>query len=257
MPTILEGDITLALPDTETGHFQLEGIWHNSTITYQYTQNNPQFIKCRLYKFTGTTYSKLGTDYTSRVVNAYFFHCRVVNALICYENSSISAVNSYICQPYSISTTTSPLYLENCNIYGYSTATSSYGAHLYSSQLIRCILLENDYFQWNDNTSFSECLLPSRYKPDVSKSSYMNYEKLAVVFDTYTGSYSDAEDFTMRDEMKVLYCDENGSELGMYGGSFPFSPRVAGPHLNVFNVDSHSTSDGKLRVKVQVDTTLE
>ena len=110
---------------------------------------------------------------------------------------------------------------------------------------------------WNTNTTFINCLFPSGYAPDVSRNTYQNYDKIQVVFDTYTGSYSDAEDFYMRDAVKSVYCDENGSELGMYGGNFPYTPRLAGPHLKYFDVAPHSTSDGKLRVRMQVDTTLE
>ena len=259
--TILEGDFTLALPDTETGRFQLEGIYHGGTIFYNYVQKNPQFIKCRLGSITGTSYTVLGTDYSSQIVNANFFHCRISADLICYANSSISAINSFINHPVSYSETTSVFSLQNCVIQPYHyTNLSGLGGYLYNSTVINCIFAEiysGKNLYWDNNTAFINCLLPSRYAPETSRSTYQTYEKIQVVFDTYTGTYTDAEDFTMRDEMKVLYCDENGSELGMYGGSFPYSPRVAGPHLSLFNVAPHSTTDGKLRVRLQVESTTE
>lgn len=254
--TILQGDFTLALPETETGRFQLEGIYHDNTLYYKYNLQNPQFVKCRFAGITDTNYEKLGTTYTSTMKNANFFHCKIVSYIDCSDNSSISAVNCYIRRPYTETDNTSSFYLENCLVFNNYISSWS----LKSSTLINCIIVEtanNSYFGYNNNTTFISCLLPGRYKPETSKNSYQNYDKIQVVFDTYTGTYTDAEDFTMRDEMKVLYCDENGSELGMYGGSFPYSPRVAGPHLSLFNVAPHSTSDGKLRVRLQVESTLE
>lgn len=257
--TILSGDITLDLPETETGRFQLEGIYHDNIVYYSHVQKKPQFIKCRLRGFLTTKYTELGTDYMSRVIDAYFFHCRVARAIDCWDNCSISLINCFVGRPFTKSETTSYFYMKNCVVdpytgyYGYSNNIDGW---IYSSTLENCIIVDNSIY-WNTNTAFINCLSPSNCIPEKSKSSYQNWTKLQVVFDTFTGTYSDEEDFTMRDEMKVLYCDENGSELGMYGGNFPYTPRLSGPHLKTLNVDSHSTSDGKLRVRLQVESTLD
>ena len=268
--TILEGDITLDVPQSESGHFQLEGIWHDNVFYYTHVQNNPQFTKCRLKSFKYAQYSELGSNYIGRVVNAHFFQCKIVFNLDCQENCSISCINCYVGHPYTWSETTSTIYLQNCLVsvytgaYSYSNISygTNYSSQLYGSSIKNCIFVDNNipslYFK--DNTTFINCLFPSHstyYKPETAKNIYQRYENIQVVFDTYTGNYTDDEDFLMRDAVKSVYCDENGSELGMYGGNFPYTPRLAGPHLKYFDAASHSTTDGKLRVRVQVDTTLE
>ena len=257
--TILSGNITLNLPETESGHFTLEGIYHNNLFYYSHVQKNPHFIKCRLWDFLCSDYEVLGTRYTSRVIDAYFLQCRVVAAIDCWDDCSISLINCYVGRPYTNSETTSHFYMKNCvvNPYtGYSGYSNAVSGPVYSSTLVNCIISDN-HIEWNTNTAFINCLLPPTSDPEKSKNTYQNWTKLQVVFDTFTDTYSDEEDFTMRDEMKVLYCDENGSELGMYGGNFPYTPRLSGPHLKTLNVDSHSTSDGKLRVRLQVESTIE
>ena len=88
--TILEGDFTLALPDTETGRFQLEGVYNNYVIYYNYIQRNPQFVKCRLNAVTWAGYTKLGTDYSGQLIDASFFQCRIIGTIELMEKSRVS-----------------------------------------------------------------------------------------------------------------------------------------------------------------------
>ena len=258
-PTIISGNMTLALPATETGRVLIEGIFHNDILYYKEGQKNPQFVKCRLGSVDRLEYIDLGTRTYGKMTGAHFLQCKIVKGIRLNVKSSASLINCYVRYPYSENDTTSVFFMKNCNIDPRSSS-NGYG-YLYSSTCVNCIFMKNSGVSglpltYNDNTLFSNCLI-FKVAPDKSKNSYWTYETMESVFKTYVGSYTDDEQFLLRDEVKSIYCDEDGREVGMNGGDFPFNARVSGPHLRTFSVDSHSTTDGKLRVRMQVDTTIE
>lgn len=259
-PTIISGNMTLALPATETGRVLIEGIFHNDILYYKEGQKNPQFVKCRLFDVDRLEYTELGTKKYGKMTGAHFLQCKIVKRIKLNENSSASLINCYIRYPVSVNDTTSVFFLKNCTVDPRAYGSSGTG-YLYSSTCVNCIFMKNGSYaglglSYNDNTLFSNCLI-FKATPDKSKNSYWTYETMESVFKTYIGDYTEDEQFLLRDEVKSIYCDEDGREVGMNGGDFPFNARVSGPHLRTFSVDSHSTTDGKLRVRMQVDTTIE
>ena len=260
-PTIISGNIILNIPDTETMQFLMEGVFHNDIVYYKHTQHKPQFVKCRLYDVDRLEYTELGTKETGKMVDANFLQCKIVCNFRLNKNSSASLINCYVRHPTCVNDTTSVFFLKNCNVAPYPYSSNA-TALLYSSTCVNCIFMKSVTstglgLKLNDNTLFSNCLIYKGTTPDKSKNSYTNFDTMESVFQTYTGSYTEDEQFLLRDEVKTTSCDELGREIGMNGGDFPFTTRVAGPHLKLFNADAHSTTDGKLRVRLQVDTTIE
>ena len=254
-PTIIYNDFTLAVPnEVEDEHITIEGIYHDGTLSYSYVQKNVEIIKCRLNKLTNYQYEVLGggKEY-GRVIGMKIYQSKIVGRLFCNENSNIYAYNCYIFNPYTKDETTSNMTLANCVV---KSSGSTYSDYIYGSYLNNCILV-GSLFYTNNRTVFTNCLLPSVLKPATDKHTYTNYENLSGVFKTYTGSYSETETFELRDDVKGVYVDLDGRELGIYGGVLPYNPRVAGPHISRMRVADRSTEDGKLKVAVSVDTTLE
>lgn len=267
-PTILDGDFSLVVPDSSTGTVQIEGIYHTGVIYYNnYAQRSPKFIKCRLYKFWPGTYTGSdGKSYTGTIKDAQFLHCRIVFEVVCNSNSSMTFINSYVKHPQTRSTSTSNFTFHNCvvntsynssNVYsGFSYSDgNSYYSHIYSSSFTNCILVNTSSytFYWGPYSSFVKCLMPTNCNPNLS--SYWNYSKLADIFSTYDGNYSDTQAFALTDDAKKKYLDNQGRQVGMNGGSFPYSYHMAGPHIKSMQVSPRSTADGKLNVKMQIETT--
>lgn len=246
-PTIISGDMMLAITDGGDNNFRMEGIYHANTISYIYSQKNPEFIKCRLNSVTRGTYLKSGDSYYGAIVGALFYHCKVASDLECAENSSITAINSYISGPLCWNDTTSVFDLHNCVI-KYHTRGDAY---LYSSTASNCVFAttSTDEFYYNSNTTFKKCLLPLSVTPDKSKSTYSNWKTLSAVFKTFDGTYTNAEDFELVDEFNSTY--------GMYSGPFPYSPRLSGPHIEKMEVAPRSTDTGTLNVRIKVKNTVE
>ena len=75
---------------------------------------------------------------------------------------------------------------------------------------------------------------------------------LSDVFKTWTGTYTDAENFELTDDAKIQYLGDDGREVGIYGGNLPFTPNPTNSKITKFNVASKSTADGKLSVDIKV-----
>ena len=75
---------------------------------------------------------------------------------------------------------------------------------------------------------------------------------IATIFKTFRGTYSDTETFELTDEAKAQYLGTDGTEVGIYGGSLPFTTESSLPKIKKFNVASKSTEDGKLKVEIEV-----
>lgn len=86
-------------------------------------------------------------------------------------------------------------------------------------------------------------------------------EDMSYVFTTFTQSSEgenlqgfDLERFTLTDEAQAKYLGNDKTQVGIYGGSFPYSPNPTNPQIVKCDVASHSTADGKLSVDLQVAT---
>lgn len=80
-------------------------------------------------------------------------------------------------------------------------------------------------------------------------------DDIKTVFKTYTGqSFQklDSENFELTDEAKGKYLGTDGTQVGIYGGSLPFTSTPSNPQITKCNVAAKSTADGKLSVDIEV-----
>lgn len=249
-PTVIYNNFYIGISDNTDHHFQLEGIFHDGTIYYRYNQLNVQFVKCRLNTLTRSEYEETGgTKVYGTCRGMSITQCKITGGLTCGANSTISVWNSYVYNPYTVNDETSNFSFMNCVV-------KTYSSRIYGSYLTNSIIYKYNTFYYNDRTTFTNCLIYG-FSPATDKNTYTTFSKLDGVFKTYTGSYSELETFELRDDAKELYLGTDGTEVGMYGGVVPYTPRLAGPHISVFSVSPRASSDGKLSVRLQVDTTLE
>jgi hypothetical protein len=80
-----------------------------------------------------------------------------------------------------------------------------------------------------------------------------HHETYANVFKTCRdGKWSDSETFELTDDCIANYKGTDGTQVGIYGGSMPFSITPSNPQITKCNVASKSTADGKLSVDITV-----
>lgn len=58
--------------------------------------------------------------------------------------------------------------------------------------------------------------------------------------------------YELKPELASIWVDENGEQIGIYGGPEPFSVLPDAPHFTKFNVPSRTDADGKLSVEIEV-----
>ena len=68
----------------------------------------------------------------------------------------------------------------------------------------------------------------------------------------YLIGYNDSKDYKLTDENRDVLKATDGGEIGIYGGTLPYSAIPTNPQITKFNVASKTTADGKLSVDIEV-----
>ena len=258
-PTYISGNFTIA-----KNSVQIEGIHHPEGSIIWLKANSPKFIKCYLWGIRIYTEVKDEKTYWYQVNNAYFLHCQIVSEANCPPIGSMSFINCQVYHPQTWSGNASAMTFRNCVVYmtyyngtgtsekqkaGLNNIDGSH-THVYGSTFINSVINCNTSTYWytNEYTTFTNCLF------------YPKIQEISGKYST-SGCWSNADWdnifvkdswYVFTDTSKKTYLDEFGREIGIRGGTFPWSNRVAGPHIKSMEVAPRSTADGKLRVKITV-----
>lgn len=85
---------------------------------------------------------------------------------------------------------------------------------------------------------------------------FMNISMWKSIFKTYNGNSStnsieETDLLMLTDEAAAQYLGDDGTQVGIYGGSMPFNATPSNPRITKFVVTS-TTSEGKLNVQINV-----
>lgn len=259
-PTILLGDFSI-YSDTPRSDYGLtmEGIYHDCGITLGRWDRGascykPHFIKCRfrsLSSWYNSTYSTL--------VDACFTQCRVYYISI-YGNASF--YNCIVNGPGSTSTTSNTANYEfiNCVV-----VASFASVHVNNSIFYNCALYGSTpldatnvahhcvgrYSGSTENTNLFSNLSAAMRE---TNHSFTSDEAIFKTFSGGSNNVTDQETFELQDSIKTKYLGDDGTQVGIYGGPVPFSPKTTLPVVSRFKVASKSDESGKLKVEMQVNT---
>ena len=81
---------------------------------------------------------------------------------------------------------------------------------------------------------------------------FLGFNEYGKLFKSFTGSYSEVEQFELTDEAKTTYLGTDGTEVGMHGGILPYDTTPSYPQITKMNVANKTTADGKLSVEIEV-----
>lgn len=268
-PTALLGDFSIQIADSTTEKLAIEGIAHNKTITIKGTLDGAQFIKSRLQNVV--------LDNTAKLLNGCVLHCKIIEKLDLTKESNCSFIGSYIYRCISDGAT---LQFMNCIVKTYGL--DRYGEDDYtatlstfsSSSFFNCVLIGanvNYNLTYDRNSQEKDQLPASAYAYNcVAMNTYNNANCFTnisnstnrsstydVVFADFKGTYSDDITFELTDSAKTTFLGTDGTQVGIYGGSFPFDPTVSVPQITKFEVAKQSTADGKLNVNIEVNAAAE
>lgn len=71
---------------------------------------------------------------------------------------------------------------------------------------------------------------------------------------TYYSLFKEDTFYQLTDEAKTKVIGTDGTEIGMYGGQYPYNPIPDGARITKFNVASKSSADNKLSVDIEVSS---
>lgn len=255
-PTILSGDFNISINNDSTfkgNSLTMEGIYHNAQgkVRLNTAVHNAQFVKCRFYEIG---MSKNTSVIGNSLRNSSFIHCIISQQLYLEESASVSCVNSFIRSPYknvssSYESSTS-LECRNCVIQTYT--------YIPTYSIFRdCIIYANSYSI--PSTSNAYYCIGAGYSylfSSVNSLTNKYVTNISEIFKTWDGknniSSLETENLELTDVAKTKYLGHDGTQVGIYGGSIPFSTRPSNPQITKLNVASKSTPDGKLSVDIEV-----
>ena len=199
-------------------------------------------------------FSKIAIPYSSdySINNITFANCKVINECGIRGTSTIQFINSYLEGFTTGSDGTASLL--NCIIQPLNGNPST----IRKCQLINCIIRQKGSSYQNTSINSSSlatnCVAIGYAKlfessPANTGCNTSTYEEL---FKTYSGVYSDTENFALTDVAKSKYLGTDGKEVGMYGGVLPYTSTPSYPQITKMNVANKTTADGKLSVEIEV-----
>ena len=253
--TIIMGEINF------TGeNLNIEGVLFNDDVymnlpSEHRTLINSKFSNCffksRCLNYNGDpSFSNIFTHcYLSDLANLSGENT-FISCVACFSNSSNgSGVGGDYCV-YNFN---------NCIIYPFGNG--SYEHSCYYSTFRNCIILKNNDIVFNaiepsygaiayncisvgNEDIFSEQIITTNKTVDLPLSS---------IFKTYEGSGISLEQrFELTDSAATVFLGGDGTQVGIYGGVFPFNPAPSYPVISKFDVSNKTDADGKIRVSIEV-----
>lgn len=274
--TYISSEVTFCSTDSNRVT-TVEGIKFSSKT---YIQNNSSGTGQGTIRFIKNTFNELwatvGSVYsTDRGPTVRIYNCAIYNSMNFNGTSHPDFLfyNSFVDNPYISSagfseTTTA---FVNCLIrwtgtYFVYNGTSSY----LSSSLAYYLNFYNCIFNWT-NSSFSgsntSYILPNTATCynclSINKSTLFNslvsggnnktVGSATDVFVTYTNIHYGGETFLLTDAAKEKYIGTDGTQIGMQGGSYPYTTTPQYPIVTKLNPDPQTNKAGVLNIEVEVD----
>ncbi len=238
--TIINGNLQIASSSdpTQNSNVSLEGIYVNGCV-YPYksketTTDNWSFIKCHFKKFESRegNYSYLN--------NGVFVNCIFDELEIYGQFRTTASFINCIIEKLSSCGPTSAVF-NNCYIVtNYSVENSAFINCIFYSKSI------NAYLSSSCTASYCYSIGPNlnffKYTPNSTNS----------IIDPSIEVFKDSTTYELTDELASTWLGNDGTQVGIYGGTLPFNPVPSNPRITKFNVAPKTTADGKLSVEIEV-----
>ncbi len=180
-----------------------------------------------------------GLDVRCDSINFYInnSYVRLLHNYGSHKATHIEATNSIIRFANSLSINNSSF--TNCILWCYNSA----GYLSSSNYAYYCVAINTpDMFEY----------IVAAYGTEVGITN-KTVSNFSDIFKTFTGSNdSEFEDYKLTSAAASTYLGDNGTQVGIYGGSMPFNPMVNNPFITKCTVAEKSTPQGKLSVDIEV-----
>jgi hypothetical protein len=230
--------ISIGINESTSNVLRIENVEFSSGMILESDLNNANFVKCSFpASDRGISENK------GQCKNVTFMQCTFENCLSYKEGSIASFINCYVWTTYECSIATgASISFNNCTI------GSSRFSNLHSSSFLNCVLyMDSSNPALDISNTIVNCLGVNRTWSDrvwnYASSSFFKGDFKPFKADTY---------YELTDDAKALITSTDGTEIGMYGGAFPYNPVPDGVRITKFTVAPQSSADNKLNVEVEV-----
>lgn len=250
-PTYLNISTKLNIPSDTNHYLVIEGVHFRYSVLFNHV-SNPRFIKC---KFSGS-FSKDNSN--SSIDGAMFINC-ILNSFYCNNSTNTTFINSVI-----LLLDNGPANLMNC-IAGIDQNSLSQkmiqNSILYSSSGSAPSLLNgngcynsigiNTYSSYSTYFNLTNMAGHALYNKNPFNTVFKHFNRTNDILNGYT-NYYDGISFELQDDIASTILGDDSTQVGIYGGAYPFDPNVRNPQIRRCNVSNRSTADGKLAVDIEV-----
>lgn len=237
-PTILSGDFNIKISAEDTGRLTLEGIYHNNNIYFYGGQvKNALFLKSR-FKYISDSNSPKVQDLT-------ILNCRISDRIDVGSGNSAQLLNSVV-RTFG----TGYMSFSHCVIL--DTFCLDKSGNEYKSCII-CKGDRADYPVSSSSSAYNNLFIADEASTlqNVPNNTNLRVPTSDERF-AYLRGYNDSKDYKLTDQNRDVLKATDGGEIGIYGGSLPYSAIPTNPQITKFNVASKTTADGKLSVDIEV-----
>ena len=238
-PTYIINEFRIDVPSQDTGRLSMEGIRCSANLYLKGNFSNPYFLKSQFVNV-------YGWDNPS-IKNAMFVNCKITGECTLEGTSTGQFVNCYLGWFTNMDYSSTASFI-NCIIRDADRTKEC--------RFVNSIIYTIDYGYRNiQSTSVANNCVAVNYTDffmDSPASSGCTNTSFNNVFKTFTGTYSDEENFELTDAAKTTYLGTDGTQVGLYGGVMPYTSTPSYPQITKMNVANKTTADGKLSVEIEV-----
>jgi len=254
--TYIDGIFTVENTDS-TKSISFEGIYFAGTIRPRVTWNL-NFTKCFINKIT------IWDIYAHYVNNLNFVHCILPG----YEQSNHHNVHFYncaVCEPSGtsyFSNVDKTCYFDHCIIKLY--CNDGWG----TTSIDRIYSTNSILIPWDtaNVTSPDNTCLHHEYAIGISHNAnhffhptaytdghnLYNYSDFDEVFVNFNNEFTTFSDYHLLPGVAATRIGSDGTQIGIYGGSMPFDPRILNPSIGHITVGGQTNDQGQLPVTIEV-----
>jgi hypothetical protein len=245
-PTAIIGRIEIQLPRNVEG-LTIEGIYNDNTLEIYDTVTAFTLKKSRLktVRFDGVQ-SGVARGHS---INCLIDQCRIAEYFHPDEESNnLYVKNSIIFDLWAENTSSATLAVVNCII--------THQVH----EAITAFYKNNIFYGVTNGNSISS--LCSAYNNVFLSGSYANvlvqsgnqHSDSDTLFGQDVGTtYSDSLTYELTESAKITFLGTDGFQVGIYGGTSPFTNVPTNPQVTQKTIDAKSSVDGKLNVSIKVE----
>lgn len=233
-PTVLGGNFNIKIPAEDTGRLTLEGIFHNENIYFSEGQvKNALFLKSRFKNISKSGFCK--------VQDLTVLNCRISESINLEDGNSAQFLNSVV----------KNFYYGNMS-FSHCVILDSYRVSNGGNQYKNCIIIGDGYFS-SSSSAYNNLFISDdrNILQNVPNNTNLRVPTSDERF-AYLRGYNDSKDYKLTDQNRDVLKATDGGEIGIYGGSLPYSAIPTNPQITKFNVASKTTADGKLSVDIEV-----